>query len=166
MMPNTQGAPSASKTHLQSPTLHRVNTDVAIKPTDEIVAYYKSGVFADPRPKKTFLNQSEILTDSHKRLIGALREECQALYGLNANLKRRTSRAEMRTLHLEVECVNLKQTLQKHQIAYDALQAELEEANRSMSEMDNLMTQSRTKRLNRLSHLAHDDGLSALRMEN
>lgn len=165
MLAPTKAAPSSTPTPLR-PTLPRINTDITFKITDEVVQYYKTGVFADPRPKKTLLSQAEILGDGHKKLIAALREECQALYAQNSHLKYRTQKAEMRTVHLEVEAVNRRQDMKTHQQAFEILQAELEEANRSISEMDNLMTQSRTKRLNRLSQLGHDEQLNGMSFEN
>jgi len=150
----------------QRPELQRIVTDTAPTVTPEIAHYYQSGQFADPKPQKAYFHGPQVFTDGHQRLIQGLREECQKLTAYNRHLKNRASTFEGKLGRRNDEMIDLRQSLHAQHATIQILQQELQAANQSIQELDQVMTQSRAKRLNRLSQVMSEDVLEIVRIKD
>lgn len=156
---NPPGAPAHLTASPQRPKLQRIVTGSAMTVTADIVDHYQTGTFEDPKPERAYFKGPQVFTDGHKRLIKALREECHNLYANGRNLRGKVSALEYRLARRHDEVIDLRQTLNSQNATISVLQTELEAANQSISALDQVMIQSRSNRVKRMSQLLHDETL-------
>lgn len=139
------------------PELPRLHTDAGPSVTEDVVQYYKTGIFADPKPQRSLITKALLYTDGHKRLVQALREECQKLYAHNRNLRGKAASAESKALKYQSELTDMRQAFHAQSAAMDMLRADLEVANQAMVDMDTLVSTARNKRYSRMSQAYSED---------
>jgi len=148
------------------PQLQRIITETNVAVTAEIVDYYQSGMFEDPKAQRAYFRGPELLTDGHKRLIKSLRDECHNLFANGRNLRGKVNALEARLSRRVDEIVDLRQTLNAQNATIGVLHSELEAANQSINDLDHVMTRSRTSRLKRMSGIMHDDSLEFVQIKD
>lgn len=165
--PKSAEAPEARATapreafEVARPRVVRALTPNPLARTDEAAKdTYSKPPYADvPKVKAKVFNFGDALfTDGHKRLIGALRDECTRLHGHNAHLKTKLNSAAERADTAESECRELRDAMvtlkmQNTQLTLDryGAEADLKQANDTLAEVDALFAHMRNRATRRHS---------------
>lgn len=161
--PRAAEAPDAFRV-VSRPSLQRSHTpDLHMPQPAETRHAYESGAYADP-PKtraRLFDVGAPLLTDSHTRLITALREECARLHSYTRHLLNRGKEAasDLAAAHSTLEGARAQVTTLKHRnreltLANVALSQDLQTATDSLAEVDAMFLSVSKKRLSRAGEMA------------
>lgn len=157
--PTPQRAASMSRDSETRPTLIRSQTPIpAAEDQAEIAKMFASNMFADPAPQKAYGKFGpRLFTDGHERLLFILREECGRLFSFNKSLKEKLSSAEKTIRSQTEQNADLRAMYHTRGERCAQLASELRDAQDALQEMDQMLSETRNKRLSRLGRVNFED---------
>lgn len=145
---------------LARPVPQRSSSRMSERTLPDPFRMYTSGDYKEP-PSKTFWGK-QLYTPAHQRVMDSLRAECSRLRTQVSDIRHRLGHYERMSQAKGDNLALARLEIQQKNAHINLLTEELAAANAALTEMDEALSHSKTKRLNRLSQLGGQDGAANL----
>lgn len=140
---------------LRRPEPQRSSSRLSERTLPDPFRLYTSGEYKEP-PGKTFWGKP-LYTAAHQKVMDSLRAECSRLRTQTSDIRHRLGHYERMSQTKGDNLAAARLEIQQKNAHINLLTEELAAANAALTEMDEALSHSKTKRLHRLSQLGGQD---------